>query len=195
MPLFVRECEHRHPACGSVRANNSAALVIPGAVFSDRQSLGRERCWPRQQARQGWRGRRKTSARTASSHRSPRSLQFQARARPAFFLAASHDAMARQRSMRFRDDRALSLGRGIIVIIDNHPIRSPTEFVRKADIGKERRELPFVSSDVQDRKPSLAIWIETLGRDLAQLSRTRPFPILAVDVKQQENRRAAICSV
>jgi hypothetical protein len=90
------------------------------ALVSGRQSLGRERRRLQQKAREGPGGIRRTSARTAGSHCSPLSLRCQTAA--AASRLSPHDV---QGALRFRNDRALPLGRR------NHSEVQPSTWARR----------------------------------------------------------------
>ena len=106
------------------------------ALVSGRQSLGRERRWLQQKAREGPGGIRRTSARTAASHCSPLSLRFQTAA--AASRVSPHDV---QGALRFRNGRALPLGRR------NHSAVQPSSWARrvleKSTVNSHPRKLPL----------------------------------------------------
>ena len=106
------------------------------ALVSGRQSLGRERRWLQQKAREGPGGIRRTSARTVASHCSPLSLRFQTAA--AASRLSPHDV---QGALGFRNDRALPLGRR------NHSAVQPSSRARrvleKSTVNSDPRKLPL----------------------------------------------------
>ena len=189
------------PACGVVRATNSAALVIPEAaarstnsalarsgsdpvqprsrdmasksveptraLVSGRQSLGRERRWLQQKAREGPGGIRRTSARTVASHCSALSLRFQTAA--AASRLSPHDV---QGALAFRNDRAVPLG------LRNHSA-VPTQFAGEAGTGKEHRELPspdarYSRSKSSGKETATDAAQRLLGQDRRQSGKISP---------------------
>jgi hypothetical protein len=57
-------------------------------------------------------------------------------------------------------------------------------------VRRERGELPFAVRGVEDRQPSLALWVEPFWRDLEQPTGSGVFAVFPINIEQHSNRRS-----
>ena len=115
-----------------------------------------------------------------------RSWRLQVIRRPAFLLAAGHDAAPAQQTI-FRRDDGVPLFAIAIVAVQHHPVVCLTGVVRPHRVGEQRRVPVDPATRMQNREPRLARGIESPRCDPPKLSGRGSLAIFAIHIQKLGN--------